>query len=221
MGINYGIDTVLDADDDKKMGIYGDDFMIFVPLEGHIDPGLPGSLGFSIQFYNPISSIKYTIPEEEYIREPFMKEIQVLDPAPAGTGEWVKITVPKWDYNWVEFYLPFAEPIQFEFGYMLPLEFDRKVFSMDFSLATKKWYIPACGVPYFNLTLEGTPRRVQYTFNNTDISEYQPPPCFTDWHPGTLDGVKRFSVSHCPNIVRYSLFSSPHIRITISFQNAL
>ena len=49
--------------------------------------------------------------------------------------------------------------------------------------------------------LEGTPRRVQYTFNNTDITEYQPPPCYIDWPDGALEGKNRFSISHCPNIV--------------------
>ena len=136
--------------------------------------GLPLSFGFAVQFYNPISSIKYTVPYHtdstlEYERIPFLDTIQVLDPAPAGTGEWVKIQAPKWDYNWVEFYLPFAEPFQFEFGYTLPLEFGSDIFNMDFSLATKKWYIPASGQPYFNLSLEGTPRRVQFTFNNTGL----------------------------------------------------
>ena len=137
-----------------------------------------------------------------------MDEIQLLDPSPAGTGEWVKIQTPKWDYNWVEFYRPFAEPFTFEFGYMLPLEFGNDNFGMDFALATKKWYIPACGVPYFNMTLEGTPRRVQYTFNNTDISGYQPPPCYVDWPAGALEGNNRFSISHCPNIVSLSIVSN-------------
>ena len=157
--------------------------------------------GFCIQFYNEISSVKYTVDESKYVRVPFEEDIHVLDPAPDGTGEWLKITTTKWDYSWVEFYVPFAEPFQFEFGYTLPLEFDRDIFSMDFSLATKKWYIPACGVPYFNMSLEGTPRRVQYTFNNTDLAGYQPPPCYIDWPEGALDGMKRFSISHCPNIV--------------------
>ena len=165
--------------------------------------GLPLSFGFAIQFYNQISSIKYTVKMPEYERVPFIDSIQVLDPAPAGTGEWVKIQTAKWDYNWVEFFVPFAEPFQFEFGYTLPLEFGSDIFNMDFSLETKKWYIPASGMPYFNMSLEGTPRRVQYTFNNTDISAYQPPPCFVDWPEGVLE--KRFSISHCPNIVRFYL----------------
>ena len=91
---------------------------------------------------------------DDYVQIPFMDEIQLLDPSPSGTGEWVKIQTPKWDYNWVEFYIPFAEPFQFEFGYTLPLEFGNDIFNMDFSLATKKWYIPASGQPYFNMSLE-------------------------------------------------------------------
>ena len=198
MGVNYLEDGAEKSDADKKMGIYGEEFKVFVPV--NIPAGLGKSVGFSIQFYNPISSIKYTVPEDNYTRVPYETDIHLLDPAPSGTGEWVKITVPKWDYNWVEFYVPFAEPFTFEFGYTLPLEFGKDVFGMDYSLAFKKWYIPASGVPYFNMSLEGTPRRVQFTFNNTDIEEYQPPPCFVDWPDGALDGVKRFSIKHCPNI---------------------
>jgi len=32
---------------------------------------------------------------------PYIENIEVLDPGPAGTGEWVAITAPKWDLNWV------------------------------------------------------------------------------------------------------------------------
>ena len=35
-----------------------------------------------------------------------------------------------------------------------------------------------------NLNL-GTARRIQYTLNNTDVSGYNPPPCFHDWPPTT------------------------------------
>ena len=43
--------------------------------------GLPLSFGFAIQFYNPISSIKYTVPYHtdstlEYERIPFLDTIQ-------------------------------------------------------------------------------------------------------------------------------------------------
>lgn len=209
MGVNYLPDGAEVSGEDMNMGIYGTAFEVFVPT--NIPPASPMSFGFNIQFYNPISSIKYTVPLDNYTRVAYTQTIQVLDPAPSGTGEWVNIEVAKWDYNWIEFYLPFAEPFTFEFGYTLPLEFGKDIFGMDFSLATKKWYIPACGVPYFNMTLEGTPRRIQYTFNNTDISEYQPPPCYVDWPSGAIEGLKRFSISHCPNIVSYQFFEFSYL----------
>ena len=64
-----------------------------------------GNYGFSIQFVNGISSIKYgtmdvTNPDN---MKPFTEIIQLLDPAPVGTGEWVQVVVPKWDFIWVIF----------------------------------------------------------------------------------------------------------------------
>ena len=32
---------------------------------------------------------------------PYTETIEVLDPGYLGTGEWVAVTVPKWDLNWV------------------------------------------------------------------------------------------------------------------------
>ena len=46
---------------------------------------------------NGISSIKYN----HLNMTPYVENIEVLDPGPAGTGEWVAITAPKWDLNWV------------------------------------------------------------------------------------------------------------------------
>lgn len=199
MGIgNTGPFYVLESDDNGVMGenLYGEKITLYVPVPD-ASPNLPRSFGFNVQFYNEISSIKYTVPD----LEPYLVNLQVLDPAPAGTGEWVTIKAPKWDYNWVEFYVKFAEPFEFSFGYTLPNEFGEDTFYMDFSLETKKWYIPAAGYPYFNMSVVGTPRRVQYTFNNTDITDYQPPPCFIDWPEGAIDGTAdNYGVKHCPNL---------------------
>ena len=108
---------------------------------------------------------------------------------------------PKWDYNWVEVFVPFAEPFEFVLGYRLPEENGDQVFPMDYQMETKKWYLPAAATPYFNMSLfEGTPRRIQFTFNNTVENDYQPPPCFVDWPEGAIEGESRFSIGHCPNI---------------------
>ena len=65
--------------------------------------------------------------------------------------------------------MPFAEPFEFVLGYRLPDENGNQVFPMDYQMETKKWYLPAAATPYFNMSLfEGTPRRIQFTFNNTD-----------------------------------------------------
>ena len=62
------------------------------------------SYGFSIQFVNGISSIKFGVMDttlDANNMKPVTETIQLLDPAPEGTGEWVSVEVPKWDYQWV------------------------------------------------------------------------------------------------------------------------
>jgi hypothetical protein len=61
------------------------------------DFSLVGTHGFSVLFYNVISSIKFD-PVNYTV---WSEDIQVLDPLPYGMGEWVTIMAPKWDYNWV------------------------------------------------------------------------------------------------------------------------
>ncbi len=88
-----------------EMGPYGTSFTISIPVPFSVDPsGLstssanpPTSHGFAVQFVNGISSIKYNHGD----LTPFFEDVQLLDPAPAGSGEWVTITAPKWDYCWV------------------------------------------------------------------------------------------------------------------------
>ena len=62
-----------------------------------------GNYGFSIQFVNGISSIKYGTMDvnDANNMKPSTEIIQLLDPAPTGTGEWVQVVVPKWDFIWV------------------------------------------------------------------------------------------------------------------------
>ena len=52
--------------------------------------------------------------------------------------------------------------------------------------------------------LRGLREKLEHQNWATDISEYQPPPCFVDWPEGVLEGSKRFSISQCPNIVSIS-----------------
>ena len=61
-----------------------------------------GSYGFSVQFLNGISTVKCD-PVDPDTCKPHLENIQLLDPAPAGTGEWVIVSVPKWDLNFVRF----------------------------------------------------------------------------------------------------------------------
>ena len=103
-----------------------------MPIE---DTKKPLSFGFNVEFYNGISSIKYI----EWHTPVYNENIQLLDPAPLGTGEWVTISAPKWDYNWVEVYVPFAEPFEFVLGYQLFGEFGSSIFGMDYQMSTKEW----------------------------------------------------------------------------------
>lgn len=154
-----------------------------------------GSHGFSIQFWNGISSIKF----DPVTLEPATKNIQMLDPAPTGTGEWVTVTTPSWDYLWVETYQRMEGPITFDFMYTLPQEYGEERFSCDF--VDLRWYLPAAGHPKFNVSLyAGSVRRIQYTFNNTVPGEYQPPPCKVDWPAKTFEGQVEWEIGHCGNL---------------------
>ncbi len=57
----------------------------------------PGSHGFSVQFVNGISNIK----DHYVLWTPNTEHIQLLDPGPQGSGEWVTISSLKWELNWV------------------------------------------------------------------------------------------------------------------------
>ena len=76
---------------------YGKELKISIPgFKGY------GSYGFSVQFLNGISTVKCD-PDatDPMICTPHLENIQLLDPAPLGTGEWVIVSVPKWDINFV------------------------------------------------------------------------------------------------------------------------
>jgi hypothetical protein len=71
------------------------------------------------------------------------------------------------------------------------------------------------------LSFQGTARRIQYTFNNTAIGGYQPPPCFMDWPDGTLTGTLNWIIGHCPNLVPIllnTIFPILHIFVTVFSQ---
>lgn len=55
-------------------------------------------------------------------------------------------------------------------------------------------------VPKSTCSCSGNVRRIQYTFNNTDITEYQPAPCFIDWPEATYQGQVEWNIAHCPNV---------------------
>eukprot|EP00095_Tigriopus_kingsejongensis_P012230 maker-scaffold528_size145933-snap-gene-0.29 protein:Tk12230 transcript:maker-scaffold528_size145933-snap-gene-0.29-mRNA-1 annotation:"hypothetical protein IscW_ISCW000316" len=117
-----------------------------------IEIGLPGLSsgirGFSVHFYNPISSIKYHHDDQSTATE----EITVLDAGPTSTGEWVAVTVTKWDVNFLESYSQLTEPITSNLKYSLPNEFGSNEFPCDF--VEDRFYLPASGIPAFST--EGT-----------------------------------------------------------------
>ncbi len=46
----------------------------------------------------------------------------------------------------------------------------------------------------------GVPRRVEYTFNNSDPSGgVSPPPCMLDWP--VASPAQTYTIKHCPNMV--------------------
>ena len=83
--------------------------------------------------------------------------------------------------------------------------FHREKFDMQYA-KTKKWYLPASGIPWFDVEIyKGSVRRVQYTMNNTKgDAGYQPPPCFVDWPADTYampTPAVKWTIQHCLNIV--------------------
>ena len=137
-----GFGDNLESGDDGSMGTYGTELLISIPS---FDKA--GSYGFSVQFLNGISSIKY----EHATMKPVLENVQLLDPSPTGTGEWVIISVPKWDFNFVEKFAKIEGPVQFKFMYTLPREFNDEKFTAQFT--NKKWYLPASAIPYFELDI--------------------------------------------------------------------
>ena len=110
MGILKGdIDNTESGDGDGSFGTVGSYTYDDTPADYFkIELTIPsfssaGSYGFSIQFVNGISSIKFGTMDNDNAdnMKPFTEVIQLLDPGPVGTGEWVQIVVPKWDFIWV------------------------------------------------------------------------------------------------------------------------
>ena len=56
-----------------------------------------GSHGFSVIFENPISSVSVDFTTGEIVPE----NVELLNPAPQGTGLWETVAMPKWEFNWV------------------------------------------------------------------------------------------------------------------------
>lgn len=165
---------------------YGDTIIANLFLD--IETDLGGTYGFSVHFYNGLSNISQGL-----------QNISLLDPAPSGTGEWTPVEVPKWKYNWVESYVPLEGPVTFELKYQL-MGFPGSTY--DIEIYESVFYLPANGIPSFTLEFyKGTARRIQYTLNNTDPEGYQPPPCIIDWPTGTFQGVTKWTIDHCNNVV--------------------
>jgi len=83
--------------------LYNDSFLNSGPSGSTYSFAIPsmsaasGLQGFSVQFVNDLSSVKYYFDT----RLASTESVSILDPSPTGTGEWVSLTVPKWDLNTV------------------------------------------------------------------------------------------------------------------------
>ncbi len=80
------------------------------------------------------------------------ENIQLLDPAYLGTGEWVTVAAPKWQYNWAETFTPYAGTVEFQFSYTQPDRYDASIVT-DCGFFNSKWYIPADAHPHFGVGL--------------------------------------------------------------------
>jgi hypothetical protein len=65
-------------------------------------------------------------------------------------------------------YATLEGPVEWETGFLLPATYGQQIKSLDSDKKTDKLYIFTTASPFFNMTIsKGTPRRVEYTFNNT------------------------------------------------------
>ncbi len=89
--------------------------------------------------------------------EVIMENIQLLDPAPQGTGEWVTVAMPKWRYNWVETFAPYIGGLEIHYAYTQPDRYETNIV-MDCDFVNPRWYLPADAHPKFDvgLTVSGT-----------------------------------------------------------------
>lgn len=87
----------------KLNNLYGTELVLTVPTFNET-----GVHGFAVLFTNGISSIKFH-PDTEAA---FPEEIQLLDPSPQGTGEWLTVSALKWDYSWVSMWDWCNQPIK-------------------------------------------------------------------------------------------------------------
>ncbi len=195
--VDVGMDSNVDSGPNAGINEeYGTELVLSIP-----DFSEAGVHGFSVHMSNGISDLHLDYVTGDLV----MENIQLLDPAPEGTGEWVTVAMPKWRYNWVETFAPYIGGLEIEYQYTQPHRYDDAIV-VDCDFVNPRWYLPADAHPRFGvgLTVSGNVRRIQYTFNNTDPDPdaYQPPPCFIDWPDGTFTGTKYWTIKHCPELVR-------------------
>ena len=79
----------------RSFNISGGNRTITIGIPQFTNPG--STYGFAVEFTNPFSSIKYDIDTGNYSYD----TVRLLDPLPAGSGEWLELPVAKWDANFV------------------------------------------------------------------------------------------------------------------------
>ncbi len=188
-----------------KMGLHasqGDDYTSPGGSPKDYKIGIPsfmveGTHGFSVQFWNNVSSIRYDIdsPTMDTVTE----TVRMLDAAPQGSGEWVEVPVANWEINFVDKVSEIQTPILAEFSYTLPETYGSQEFACDY--VTNRWYLPTKAFPVFKANVfAGTVQRVVYYMNNTDTSAPKRPPCIQDFPQGTVARPNVFKVGHCPDL---------------------
>ncbi len=90
----FSIPVYLGVDGLHNYGAVIEASIRFPPPQG----GYGGSYGFSVQWYNGISKVTTDVDTSL----PVLDYKQLLDPLPLGTGEWLTVALPKWEYNWVQ-----------------------------------------------------------------------------------------------------------------------
>lgn len=156
-----------------------------------VETSYGGFFGFALDISNPLS----TIEVNSETCETNFEDLQMLD---TTTGEVVEITVPKWQYRWIESFATLEGPVFVKLQYKFPAN-PRIV--IDMNSVNGVWYLPRNAIPVFTISFyKGTAKKIQYQLNSTTTDTVLEP-CHIDWPEGVASGKVSFVIDKCEELL--------------------